>query len=84
MGPPLRREDGPVMYSYKCYWALPGESLSGPSPAGLVTVSFETRFISVAPYYSQNYGGGIVTLLQARTPPQHYILPDYETSARTS
>jgi hypothetical protein len=40
-----KQEDGVVIYLYNCFWALPGHSLWGPSPAELrpyFTVSFET------------------------------------------
>jgi hypothetical protein len=37
-GRPLWREDGSVIYSYNCFWALPEHSLSGPSPAELTTI----------------------------------------------
>jgi hypothetical protein len=36
----LWRECGSVIYSYKCYWAMPAQSLSGSSPAELVTTSY--------------------------------------------
>jgi hypothetical protein len=45
-GYPLWREDGSVIYLYNCFWALPEQSLWGPSPAELrqyFTVSFETH-----------------------------------------
>jgi hypothetical protein len=29
-----------VIYSYNCFWALPEQSLSGPSPAELVTIFY--------------------------------------------
>jgi hypothetical protein len=35
VGHPLWREDGFVIYSYNCFWALPEQSLWGPSPAEL-------------------------------------------------
>jgi hypothetical protein len=37
---PLWREDGSVVYSSQCYWALSALSLSGPSPTGTVTLSY--------------------------------------------
>jgi hypothetical protein len=46
-GCPLWQEDGSVTYLYKCYWASPALSLSGPSFVELrpyLTVSFETGF----------------------------------------
>jgi hypothetical protein len=89
LGHPLWREDESVIDSYNCFWALPEQSLSGPSPAEhrrYFTVSFETPqpggldpriyipegqggpdippgtgFPFVASYYSQGYGGGILT-----------------------
>jgi hypothetical protein len=45
VGRPLWREDGFIIYSYNCFWALPEQSFWGPSPAELrpyFTVSFET------------------------------------------
>jgi hypothetical protein len=44
LGHPLWREDGSVIYSYNCFWALPEQSLSGPSSTELrpySSVSFE-------------------------------------------
>jgi hypothetical protein len=35
---PPWREGVSVTYSYNCFWTLPAESLSGPSPAGLMTL----------------------------------------------
>jgi hypothetical protein len=40
MGSPLWWEDEPVIYFYKCYWALPALSLSGHSPSELETISY--------------------------------------------
>jgi hypothetical protein len=40
MGRPLWWEDGPVIYSYKCYWTLPSLSLSGEIPTKLETISY--------------------------------------------
>jgi hypothetical protein len=37
---PLWRKDGSVIYSYNCFWALPEQSLSGPSPADLTTICY--------------------------------------------
>jgi hypothetical protein len=39
---PLWREDGPVVYN--CWWSSPAQSLSGPSPAGLMTTFYCFRF----------------------------------------
>jgi hypothetical protein len=39
-GCPLWREDGPVIYSYNCFWALPEQSFSGPSLAELMTIFY--------------------------------------------
>jgi hypothetical protein len=66
MGRPFWREDGSVIYSYKCHWALPARSLAGPSRAELetipfLTLSFETGCYFVASYDSQGYGGSILT-----------------------
>jgi hypothetical protein len=33
-------EDGSVIYLYNCFWALPEQSLSGPSPAELTTIIY--------------------------------------------
>jgi hypothetical protein len=35
VGRPLWREDGSVIYSYNCFWSLPGQSPAGPSPTEL-------------------------------------------------
>jgi hypothetical protein len=40
VGRPLWREDGSVIYSYSCSWALSEQSLSGPSPADLMTIFY--------------------------------------------
>jgi hypothetical protein len=40
LGCPLWREDGSVIYLYSCFWALPEQSLSGPSPAELTTIFY--------------------------------------------
>jgi hypothetical protein len=37
---PLWRENGSVIYLYNCFWALPEQSLSGPSPAELMTIFY--------------------------------------------
>jgi hypothetical protein len=37
---PFWREDGPVIYSYNCFWTLPEQSLSGPRPAELTTIFY--------------------------------------------
>jgi hypothetical protein len=37
---PLWREDGSVIYSYNCFWALPEQLLSGPSSAEPVTILY--------------------------------------------
>jgi hypothetical protein len=42
VGRPLRREDGPVIYS--CCWASPAQSLSCPSCTGLVTTFYCLQF----------------------------------------
>jgi hypothetical protein len=45
VGRPLWQEYGSVISWYNCFWALPEQSLSGPSPAELTTVftvSYET------------------------------------------
>jgi hypothetical protein len=40
VGHPVWWEDRSVIYSYNSFWALPEQSLSGPSPAGLVTIFY--------------------------------------------
>jgi hypothetical protein len=40
VGRPPWREGGSVTCPYKCCWVLPALSLSGPSPAGLMTISY--------------------------------------------
>jgi hypothetical protein len=35
---PLWQEDGPVIYLCDCFWVLPKQSLSGPSPVELVAI----------------------------------------------
>jgi hypothetical protein len=59
-GRPLWREDGYVFSV--CWWPLPAQSLSGPSPLVLATIFyciwFETS-IFVSSYDSQSHGGGI-------------------------
>jgi hypothetical protein len=40
VGQPLWREDGPVIYSYNFFRALPEQSLSGPSSAELTTIFY--------------------------------------------
>jgi hypothetical protein len=39
-GRPLWREDGSVIYSCNCFWALPEQSLSGPSPPEFMTIFY--------------------------------------------
>jgi hypothetical protein len=59
-GPPLRREDGSVVYN--CRWPSPGQPFSGPSPVGLVAIFYCLRFetsLFVASYDSQGQDGGI-------------------------
>jgi hypothetical protein len=40
VGRPLWRENGSVIYSYNCFWALPKQPLSGPSPAELTAIFY--------------------------------------------
>jgi hypothetical protein len=40
VGRPLWQEDGSVIYSYNCFWSLPEQSLSGPSPTELTTIFY--------------------------------------------
>jgi hypothetical protein len=65
---PLWREDGSVICSYECYWGLPAQSLSGPSPAELETLSYRLIWDwvpFVTTYVPQNYGRGILTRFNA-------------------
>jgi hypothetical protein len=48
VGNPLWREYWSIIYWYNCFWALPGQSLSGPSPAELTTIFYS--FIWHSPY----------------------------------
>jgi hypothetical protein len=56
----------PVIYSYNCFWALPEQSLCGPSPAEqrpYFTVSFETpsTWRARSPYlYPQEQDGPVI------------------------
>jgi hypothetical protein len=59
-GRPLWREDGSVFCI--CYWALPAQSFSGPSPLVLATIFYRLKietYFFVASYDSQGHGGGI-------------------------
>jgi hypothetical protein len=50
-----------VIYSYNCFWALPEQSLSGPSPTELrpyFTVSLETQGPRI--YISQEQGAPVI------------------------
>jgi hypothetical protein len=54
LGHSLWQDDGPVIYSYNCFWALPEESLSGPSPVYFTTIFYclirdPPKFVSHAP-----------------------------------
>jgi hypothetical protein len=42
MGRSLWQEDGSVVYN--CYWPLPAQSFSGPSPVGLMAIFYCLRF----------------------------------------
>jgi hypothetical protein len=58
MGCRLWRENGSVIYSYNCYWTFPALPFLGPSPAGLVTMSYCLIWDwvpFVASYDSQGY-----------------------------
>jgi hypothetical protein len=60
VGRPLWREDGSLFCI--CCWPSPAESLSSPTPLGLVTVFYCHRFetsLFVASYDSQGHSGGI-------------------------
>jgi hypothetical protein len=65
MGCPLWWEDGSVICMHKCYWTLPLQSLLGPSPSELETISccLIWDWLSVTSYDSQIYGGDILTRL---------------------
>jgi hypothetical protein len=69
VGRSLWREDGSVVYN--CYWTLPAQSFSGPSPLRLAIIfyclSFETSPF-VASYDSQGHGGGIRPRLHTSLP----------------
>jgi hypothetical protein len=63
-GRPFWQEGRCVLYSYKCYWALPEQSLSGSSSAELETLPhLKLGSLSVASYNLQGYGGNILTHL---------------------
>jgi hypothetical protein len=68
---PLCGEDGSIIYSYNCYWALPALSLSGPSPAELETIILLSHLrlgsLFVTSYGSQSYGVGIRTCFNTVT-----------------
>jgi hypothetical protein len=60
VGRPPWQEDGSVFCI--CCWALPEQSVLGPSPLGLVTIFYCLRFetsLFVTSYDSQGHGGGI-------------------------
>jgi hypothetical protein len=64
MGRSLWREDGSVVWTF-C-WTSPAQSVSDPSPLGLVTIFYCLRFetfLFVASYDSQGHGGGILPRL---------------------
>jgi hypothetical protein len=62
VGHPLWREDGSVIYSNNCFWALPEQWLLGRSPAELTTISYcliwdSTAWRARSPYlYSPGTG----------------------------
>jgi hypothetical protein len=89
----LWRENGSAVYN--CCWSSPGQSFSGQSPAGLVTIFYPLRFETpptlegqalsspfVASYDSQGYGGGIVTRLHARYSLTHFYYLSRSRSRR--
>jgi hypothetical protein len=39
-GHPFCREEGSVIYSYKCFWALPEQSLSCPTPSERTSIFY--------------------------------------------
>jgi hypothetical protein len=75
---PLWSEDGSVVYSYSWFWALPEQSLLGPSPTELrpyFTVSFEGQiplFISRRNRVTQLYPQALSSLFVASYDPQGY------------
>jgi hypothetical protein len=66
---PLWWEDGSVIYSSNCYWALPALSLSVQVPQNFGPISYcliwDSGPLFVVSCDSQSYGGGIVTRLHA-------------------
>jgi hypothetical protein len=83
VGHPLWREDGPVFCI--CYWPLPAQSFSGPSPLVLATVFYRLRietFLFVASYDSQGHGGDIRPRLHTRYNSQLTIRSVYIAPAR--
>jgi hypothetical protein len=63
VGRPLWRVDGSVIYSYNCFWALPEQLLSGPSPVEL-TIIFYCQCFTETPgprsYVPQEQGGLVI------------------------
>jgi hypothetical protein len=64
VGHPLRREDESVICSYNCYWALPEQSLWGPSPTELTIFYSHLRLPQPAGpdpsiYIPQEQGGPV-------------------------
>jgi hypothetical protein len=77
-GCPLWWEDGSVIYSYNCFWALPEQSLWVPSPAELrqyFTVSFETHPTWSAKFpYLYYPGTGWASCTPRHWVPFHHLL----------
>jgi hypothetical protein len=62
---PLWGEDGSVVYN--CCWSSSAQSLSGPTPAGLVTIFYCLKFETPQPsgpdpriYITQKHGGPVI------------------------
>jgi hypothetical protein len=69
MGRPFWWEDGSIIYSYKCYWALPALWLLGPTPIELETiyfVSFEIGFALCRLLRLAGHGGVILTRIKVK------------------
>jgi hypothetical protein len=66
---PPWREDGSVIYSWNCFWVLPEQSLSGSSPAELMTI-----FCSVM-WDSPKLGGQVPVFLFPRNRVAHLYSP---------
>jgi hypothetical protein len=66
---PLSWEEGSVIYSYNCHWALPTLPFSSSSPAEFETILYSLIWNEVlfcCSYYSQGYSGIIIAGLHKR------------------